>query len=368
MKWFFRVLVILTALAIVAGLVVLVVLSVAPQPKVITERAPKVATVQRMTVAPRPTLLVRATVTTAPTKAPTQAATTAPTEVPTEEASTAPTKALTQAATAAPTKAPTKESTAAPTAAPTDTATAVPTLVPTKAATAAPTKAATMVPTKAPTQAAKAAVTVAPTKAATTAPTQAPTKTARPTRTATAYPIRIGWTDHTAADFRLALPERWKAIDVTEGGIEAVLDEVEELDSEWADRIREMYSTEDLQQIIKFWAMDTKAVEGTYANVNVGAQEVPESITLTEVVKQISAGFKQAGGQVIASSYRARINGLDAARLTLRMRVGSVTVQEYTYLYKRGNKMWVVTYAVDQKYWNTYMSTFDSSARSFRAD
>ena len=65
---------------------------------------------------------------------------------------------------------------------------------------------------------------------------------------------------------------------------------------------------------------------------------------------------------------RAKIHGLDAARMTLRLRVGSVTVQEHTYLYRRGDKVWVVTYAVDQRYWNAYLSTFYSSAKSFRAD
>jgi len=253
--------------------------------------------------------------------------------------------------------------TAAPEVTATPQASATPSPLPATA-----TASATPPPTRTPVPSKTFTATLAPSATVTAAPSSTPTQAATPSRTPTPYPIRAGWTDHAADDFHLALPERWQAVDVTQEGIEAVLEAVEKMDSEWAARIAEMYSAEDLKRIIKFWAMDTKPVGGNYANMNVTSQQVPESTTLDDAMTSISTAVKDAGVQVLASGYRARINGLDAARLTLRMRVGSVTVQQYTYVYLRGDKMWVVTYAVDQRYWNTFVNTFASSARSFRAD
>jgi hypothetical protein len=330
MKWFFWILVILTAVAVVAGLVVIVSFSDTARP-IDVSHLPRLAPAQLATFTPRPT---RAAPTSAPTEAPVAVATATlipPTATP----------AAQHTATVAPTKAPTKAATTAPTKAPTQAAKAAPT----KAATTAPTKAATVAP-KAPTEAA----------------------TATPSRTATAYPIRAGWTDHAAADFRLALPERWEAVDATKEGIQAILDAVGKMDSDWARNMAEMYSAESLQKSIKFWAMDSQAVRGSYATVAVTTLELSEETPLRQLMPKISTALKDTGAQVTAITYGLRVNGLDAARMSVRFPVGSLTAQEYTYVYMRGKKVWVGSYAVDQRYWDTYAATFASSARSFRAD
>jgi len=350
MKWVLWILLILTLCAIVAGLAVLLSLNGSLRTGIL-ESPRAAATVEQATITLRPTRTARPSSTATAIDKATPATTVLPGGA---------TDSVSPSALPA-TETPAATHTATLSPAPTRTPTSAPTLTGTPIA--APSPVITPTTTTAPSEAAAAS-----TKAATTAPSSTPSKTPRPTRTATAYPIRAGWTDHSAADFRLALPDRWQAVNVTEKGIEAILETAKKLDSEWAQKVAEQYSAENLKESVKFWATDTKEMGGNHATMNVVSQELPESITLNAAVEQVGAAVKNMGVQIVASSYRAKINGLDAARLTLRMRVGSVTVQEYTYLYKRGDKLWAVTYGVDQRYWNTYASTFDASARSFRAD
>ena len=182
------------------------------------------------------------------------------------------------------------------------------------------------------------------------------------------YPLRPNWTDHAAAGFRVGLPGRWNAVDVTAEGAGGIQDRLVELDGAWVESQREMYSTENLPQGLQFWAMDSRAVGSSYATLTVVTRELTETMTLRELVPQISADLGASRMQILGTRYGLTTNGLDTARMVVRGRVGPITVQQYVYVYLRDNKAWIATYTVDWRYWGSFYPTFAASASSFRAD
>lgn len=242
---------------------------------------------------------------------------------------------------------------ATPTPTPTSTPTVTPT--PTSTPTLTPTPTKTLTPTS----------TSTPT--ATTTPTRTPTLT--PTITPTAPPLPVGWRYHVASGFRIALPQRWNAVDIDKEGFESLWNLLKTLPSDWARNITSMVSAETMRQILKFWAMDSQPAGMGYATANVTSQSQPFSIKIEDLCSQMSSLYKQMGVELMATNCGLKISNLEVARFTVRLRMGTLAVKQYQYVYLQGGRrLWALTLAVDETAWSEYEPTFVTVAESFRAD
>jgi len=243
-----------------------------------------------------------------------------------------------------------------------------PTITPTPTATFTPTPTDTPTPTPTPTDTPTPTPTSTPTPVPTLAPepTVPPVSTSKPTPVA--VPLKEGWLEYATGEFRLALPERWQVVDVTQEGIEAILDLVKNLNTDWAQNITQMISAETMQKALRLWAMDPEPAGIGYATANVILQEQPFPMRATSLLTQLESAYKQFGLEVLSSEGGLEINGLEAGHIVLRLAMGPFAVQEDQYLYVRGKEAWMVTLAVDETAWESYEPIFDEIAHSFRLE
>ena len=230
----------------------------------------------------------------------------------------------------------------------------------------------TLTPSPTPTNTSTATATPTAPPTATPSPTATPTATTIPTSTPTLAPTSppapAGWRIHTTSGFSVMLPERWEAIDVDEEGIEAIFELVRSLDTEWAKNISELFSSEDMKESLKFWAIDPEPAGSGFASVNVAHQEMPLPVSADALVLQLKALYEQSGLTVVAVDQGLEVEGRDAARITLKAAMGAVVVQQFQYAIVEGRDLWVVTLAVDESVWLEYESIFGTIAESFTVD
>ncbi len=198
-------------------------------------------------------------------------------------------------------------------------------------------------------------------------PTSTPTPTPTPTGAQPSLPT--GWRDHAASGVHIALPERWKAVDVRGQGVEAIWNSLEGLNTEWAQNVTATYSAKAVQRAMKFWAMDSKPAGIGNATVTITSGESqPFPIELADLCAQMQSLYEQTGFEVLAVECDLEINGLDAARFTLNAKMGSMAIKMYGYLYVQEGKLWVVTLGVDGTAWSEYEQVFVIAAESFAVD
>lgn len=224
--------------------------------------------------------------------------------------------------------------------------------------------AATLTPTTRP--------TATPTETPRPTPTSTPTKVPSPTITLTLPPppnppilLPEGWRGYSTNGFSLGLPERWEAIDIDKEGIEAVLNTLQSLNTEWARNASAMFTSEAVQNMMKFWAMNPEPAGIGYASTNVNYQSLPYSLNSSAVCQQMPAIYKQMGIELLDFECGLLINGLDVARFTIHLQTGPFTVRQNQYVYVKGREMWSLTLAVDETLWGDYEDTFEAIARTF---
>lgn len=214
------------------------------------------------------------------------------------------------------------------------------------------------------------APTPTPTFTPTFTPTPTPTSTPTsiPTPTATPPPLMSGWRGHAASGFYIALPERWESVDVEKEGIEAIWNLLEGINTEWARNIITMFSAEAMQEMIKFWAMDSEPAGIGYATANITFQPQAFPIEVDDLCILMPSLYEQMGIEMIEAECGLKINGLDAARFMTRLQMGPLAVKQYQYVYVQKGGLWTLTLTVDETEWSEYEPIFVTIAESFRVD
>jgi hypothetical protein len=199
-------------------------------------------------------------------------------------------------------------------------------------------------------------------------PTAPPTATATktPTPTYTPPPVPAGWTGYTVGNFFLALPAAWETIDIDEEGIQALLDILETINSEWAQGFINTYSSETLAKFLKFWAMDPNPVGIGYANIVVVHQTMPIAVQIDDFCAQLADTYAQLGVELLDSRCDLKINGVDAAQITARVSSGLHKVRQSQYIYLKGKKVWTLAGSVDETRWAEYQPIFEMIGESFQ--
>jgi hypothetical protein len=208
--------------------------------------------------------------------------------------------------------------------------------------------------------------TLSPTPTVTPSPTH--TLTPSPTMTATLPSVSEGWHYHSASDFHIALPERWQAVNVDEEGFDALWRMMEGVNTEWAQNITALFSSETARELIKFWAMDTEPAGFGYATVNISFQAQFYPIKVEDLCVQMPDYYEQIGIELVEADCHLEINRLDGIRLTTLISVGNIVSKGYQYIFVRGTDMWIITFALEESEWEEYEPTFVKIAESFLVD
>ncbi len=122
-----------------------------------------------------------------------------------------------------------------------------------------------------------------------------------------------------------------------------------------------------MQAMFKFWAMDPEPAGIGYATLNVTSQSSPLRTKAANTATQMEWMLEKMGVEVVGVQSGLTINGLDAARLTVRLPVGEGGIQEYAYVFVQGRKVWAVTFGVEEGAWSDYEPLFVTAAQSFRS-
>jgi hypothetical protein len=211
------------------------------------------------------------------------------------------------------------------------------------------------------------------------APTPAPTQTSPPPAQTEAplssstplsipdFPVPSGWRGYAVGGFYLALPGDWEAVDVDKEGIQMILDLLEQLDPAWAENTAETLSAEEMEKLLKFWAIDPRLSGMGYASVTVIHQPLPLPIRIEDMCEQMDLVYSQMEVEILDRSCTLKINGLSAARYTMRLDMGIGAVKQSQYIYVQGRNMWSLTVSVDENEWARYQADFNSIGESFRA-
>lgn len=194
--------------------------------------------------------------------------------------------------------------------------------------------------------------------------TSTPTLTLTSTNTIGAN-LSVGWDEHSSIEFSISVPESWEAIDITQEGMSALMNLMSEYDPAWADVIGSSYENGNATPPL-FWAMDTEKIETGYANVNLIKETLPIEVPMSLLCSELESQYAQLGVNIIESDCSLEINELPAARFTLSMPFGSMSMQEYQYLFMNGSDFWALTFAVEEAGWSNYKTVFEEIAETFR--
>ena len=208
------------------------------------------------------------------------------------------------------------------------------------------------------------------TATATATPTLTPTPTQTPTPSPTTTPTLVTytgeWSDYATNDFQISLPETWKTVDIEKEGIEAILDMIQSLNTEWAQNMGSLITAEGMREVTKLWAMDPAPAGAGYATMNVGSQELPFAESTKNISSQLESAFEQMGVEVLDIETDLMIHNLESARITLRLPMGSLAIKENLYIFSIDRSLWTVTFAVDETAWPEYEDIFRNAAESFK--
>jgi hypothetical protein len=225
---------------------------------------------------------------------------------------------------------------------------AAPTPTPTATFTPAPTPTPTLTPTETP----------SPTLTASPSPSPAPTFTP--------FPLPEGWQDYGGEGFALALPESWNVVEVDREGIEAILEMLENLGSEWGEAVAASLSAEQMEEALKLWAMDSELAGLGFATLNLQHQDLPLPLPASMFLDQIEAMYEQLEVEVLSVEPDMQINDLEAGRICVRLDQGLAVVQMCQYVYVQDRDLWALTLGVDEEAWSEYEPIFAQIAGTLR--
>jgi len=197
--------------------------------------------------------------------------------------------------------------------------------------------------------------TIAPTEVSTSTPTL--TETPPP-------PVAGGFQDFITTDITISLPDDWITIDMDKEGMDAIMTLLEDVDPDLAANISAMVSAEEMQEMGEFWAMD----ETGLATANLMVQTLPYNVGTDIFCEMMPEAYKEMGMVVSESQCGLTINQLDSAWFLVEIRVGTVSMKQYQYMYIRESDMWILTLGTEASGWDTYQPTFVTIAESFRVN
>jgi hypothetical protein len=192
--------------------------------------------------------------------------------------------------------------------------------------------------------------------------------THKPTPAATLPPFPTGWQTHAASGFSIALPERWNVVNVEREGFEAVWSLLQDTNTEWARTVTAMFSAETVRQMIRLLAIDPEPAGTGYATLTATSHAELFSLQIEDLCTRMTAMYEQAGIELLGTECNLAINGLDAARFTIRVQVDAFDFKEYQYILVRGTHLWSLTFGVNAPDWAVYEPVFVKAAESFQAD
>jgi hypothetical protein len=176
-------------------------------------------------------------------------------------------------------------------------------------------------------------------------------------------PLPDGWRGHMVSGFYLALPEKWKFVDVDQEGVESILNMIKGLNSVWTQDIVRTVSPKSVQDMMKFWAMDAEPAGIGYATVTVLFTTTPLTGSSQDVCAEIPSSYKQMDVEVLDTQCSLEINNLDVIRL--KARSGPIASMSYQYFYIQGRKSWILSLSVEETEWAKYQPVFETIAESF---
>jgi hypothetical protein len=146
------------------------------------------------------------------------------------------------------------------------------------------------------------------------------------------------------------------------------MDLMNTLDTEWARSISEMFTTEAMRELIKFWAMDTEPAGAGYATANITFQSLGIPFEIDDFCAQMNSVYKQMDIEIIEDLCDLRINDMDTARFTIRLKVGAISIKQFQYVYMKEKKLWALSIGVDETVWSEFEPTFITIAETFFVD
>jgi hypothetical protein len=216
----------------------------------------------------------------------------------------------------------------------------------------------------------------------TNTPTSTPTATPTMTRTATELPtetqtptsvpdlsIPEGWQKHEGSGFSIGLPAGWEAVVVDEEGMKVLLESgLKGNDSEWAKMMVEMFTSEEMVDMLKLLAIGPEPVGAGYATVNIMFERLPFPVKAASLCAQLQFAYGEMGIELLDYDCNLEINQIPAARFMTVMQSRFNAVQQYQYVFVQGRDLWTVTLGVSDTEWASYKLTFEQIAGSFRAE
>jgi hypothetical protein len=165
-------------------------------------------------------------------------------------------------------------------------------------------------------------------------------------------PLPTGWSEYSLSGFHIALPDHWTNI-------------LQKFNTPWSRYITSTLTTEEAQELLKFWAMDTQPTRVAYATISVLAQTLPITIKSSQLCCQFPSSYKQMGITLIDRHCGIEINGLDAAWFQVQKNKHDFTVNEYQFIFIKEQNIWAMTMSVDPASWEKFKPTFETIAESF---
>lgn len=203
-----------------------------------------------------------------------------------------------------------------------------------------------------------------PTLSPTTTPTIEPSSTPTSTLPSGNLSLPDDWLEYNTEDFAIGLPASWEVVDIDEEGMQALLDLLSDYDPNWAELLESTMTGDAAAPPILF-AMDTEMVGMGYPNVNISKETLPIPFPMGDLCAELDSLYTQMGVDLITSDCDLTINGLDAAKYNLAVRVGGISTQQYQYIFKDNTQLYFVSLSVDQNGWSEYQSTFEQIAQTF---
>ncbi len=200
--------------------------------------------------------------------------------------------------------------------------------------------------------------------ALTETPTLEPSLTPTSTLPSGNLSLPAGWREHNTDDFAVGLPDSWEVVDIDAEGMQALMDLLSDYDPNWAEMLESTLTGEGAAPPV-FFAMDTDMVGMGYPNVNISKESLPLPFPISDLCSELDSLYTQMGVDLIENDCDLMINGLDAAKYNLGVRVGELTTQQYQYLYMDNTTLYFMSLSVDQNGWSQYQATFEQIAQTF---
>ncbi len=206
-------------------------------------------------------------------------------------------------------------------------------------------------------------------------PTPEPTPTLEPSTMSTSDPPPVEDStssgeirEYAMGGFAISLPTQWKVIDIDREGVEALWEMIEELDDEWAEFTRAMYSSDAMLEAFDMFAIDSQLAGLGFAVATILSQELPMPIAAEDLCMMMPDTYEQMGIDLVDSDCSHKVNGIATARFIIQIEVEGMVMKQVQYCYLSGTDMWVLSMGVDLTEWSEYAPIFIEIAESFRID